>query len=290
MLKKSSALESSSMATHHPLNEINAALPLTKLPNFRSLLIDDQDPTCYSTDMFQSLGIPSSGIKITLNFYQAALINPKMNIIFSDAAQWQLNLGQHLVCQEAYAHAGFKGSLTDLLSKLSKDIDMMKSGYDPSTQGKMETFLDEVNHIHDELINSSFKLTTNETKISQTFKNLSLLIIDPSGLAFIEDESQSCFISESFERSWKHVKDLDIIPNRVNRIQISDIASFQKLIDSCSKIVALTGAGISVESGVPPFRSLGTHINHDAIWKNFDPNKLTLHNFYHDPDIANQWW
>ena len=42
--------------------------------------------------------------------------------------------------------------------------------------------------------------------------------------------------------------------------------------------VVLTGAGISVESGIPPFRGPG------GIWNKYDPEVLDLHFFQRDPE------
>ena len=44
-----------------------------------------------------------------------------------------------------------------------------------------------------------------------------------------------------------------------------DIAALRRLIETCERIVALTGAGISTESGIPDFRSPG------GIWTRMKP-------------------
>jgi NAD-dependent deacetylase len=48
-----------------------------------------------------------------------------------------------------------------------------------------------------------------------------------------------------------------------------DVAALAELVRSAASVVALTGAGISVPSGIPDFRSPGT-----GIWENVDPMEV----------------
>ena len=58
----------------------------------------------------------------------------------------------------------------------------------------------------------------------------------------------------------------------------------QKLIDS-RKIVFVTGAGISQESGIPTFRGKDGH------WRKYDPMKLaSIDAFYDDPKLVWEWY
>ncbi len=51
------------------------------------------------------------------------------------------------------------------------------------------------------------------------------------------------------------------------------------------KIVFVTGAGISQESGIPTFRGK------DGFWRKYDPMKLaTLDAFYEDPKLVWEWY
>lgn len=50
-----------------------------------------------------------------------------------------------------------------------------------------------------------------------------------------------------------------------------------KLLSNSKYAIAFTGAGISVESGIPPFRGA------DGLWSKYDPNVLDLNNFYLNP-------
>ncbi len=60
-----------------------------------------------------------------------------------------------------------------------------------------------------------------------------------------------------------------------NNNQLRKIA---KLIASSKYCVAFTGAGVSVESGIPPFRGEG------GLWNRYDPQTLELGYFFEQPD------
>jgi len=54
---------------------------------------------------------------------------------------------------------------------------------------------------------------------------------------------------------------------------------------SAKKIVFVTGAGISQESGIPTFRGK------DGLWRNYDPMKLaTIDAFYENPKLVWEWY
>ncbi len=56
-------------------------------------------------------------------------------------------------------------------------------------------------------------------------------------------------------------------------------------IKNIKKIVFVTGAGISQESGIPTFRGK------DGLWRNYDPMKLaTIDAFYDDPKLVWEWY
>jgi NAD-dependent deacetylase len=57
-----------------------------------------------------------------------------------------------------------------------------------------------------------------------------------------------------------------------------EIERARKLVASSNKIVALTGAGISVDSGIPDFRSEG------GLWQRYDPHEYaTIESFNRNP-------
>jgi len=60
---------------------------------------------------------------------------------------------------------------------------------------------------------------------------------------------------------------------------ITNIEKAAELIAHLGNVVALTGAGISVESGIPPFRGEG------GVWERFDPMEYAhIHAFLKDPE------
>ncbi len=63
------------------------------------------------------------------------------------------------------------------------------------------------------------------------------------------------------------------------------IADARRLLADARAIVALTGAGISAESGIPTFRGDG------GLWRQFRPEQLaTPGAFEHDPGLVWEWY
>ncbi|MGQ9722093.1 MAG: SIR2 family NAD-dependent protein deacylase [Candidatus Jordarchaeum sp.] len=61
-----------------------------------------------------------------------------------------------------------------------------------------------------------------------------------------------------------------------------EILGVARLIKGAKKVVVLTGAGISVESGIPDFRGP------DGLWKRYSPDKVgTITSFLSNPE---EWW
>jgi NAD-dependent deacetylase len=56
------------------------------------------------------------------------------------------------------------------------------------------------------------------------------------------------------------------------------ITEASRLIRSARYLTAFTGAGISVESGIPPFRGAG------GLWSRYDPRMLELDYFLAHPE------
>jgi len=61
----------------------------------------------------------------------------------------------------------------------------------------------------------------------------------------------------------------------------SDLAEFRKLVAAAERVVVLTGAGVSAESGVPTFRGAG------GFWRTYQAQDLaTPGAFYRDPSLV----
>lgn len=57
----------------------------------------------------------------------------------------------------------------------------------------------------------------------------------------------------------------------------NDFKKASEILKKAKRITAFTGAGISVESGIPSFRG------EDGIWKKYDPSVLEIENFTNNP-------
>ena len=65
---------------------------------------------------------------------------------------------------------------------------------------------------------------------------------------------------------------------------ITDTAAIQKL-QTAERIVVLTGAGISAESGIPTFRG------EEGLWKRLSPEELaSFEAFYHNTALVSEWY
>ncbi|CAE7334652.1 cobB [Symbiodinium pilosum] len=73
--------------------------------------------------------------------------------------------------------------------------------------------------------------------------------------------------------------------------QLNSVGSVAKLVRRANRIVALTGAGISVESGITPFRAPSSSgSDTGAIWAEFDARQMTVAGFNHDAHVREKWW
>lgn len=248
---------------------------------------EDGDDTCYVADMLLDNDMPSTGCCIDISIGYGQL---QAGIIMTDAAEWEVTtLG---VKQESFAHGGFKGSVSGLLTKVSHDIDMMRDGYSATMQHDVDNFLD--------CIDMLLKSGTEGGGEKSDEVICRLRIRDPSGISQVIDRFafSSCTV-EPFERSFAENDSLGLINKIYTEIdpsqRIYTAMEVADLVRKSKHIVCLSGAGISVESGIPPFRSHGSHIsNSDAsagtIWRDFDATRMGISSFNSDPQGAMYWW
>jgi len=65
-----------------------------------------------------------------------------------------------------------------------------------------------------------------------------------------------------------------------NERSVQNISESAALIQSARHLTAFTGAGVSVESGIPPFRGPG------GLWSQYDPRTLEIDYFLSHPEQA----
>lgn len=66
---------------------------------------------------------------------------------------------------------------------------------------------------------------------------------------------------------------------------LHDLAGLREAVRTATSLVALTGAGISAESGVPTFRGAG------GLWRNYSPEELaTPEAFARNPRLVWEWY
>jgi NAD-dependent deacetylase len=64
----------------------------------------------------------------------------------------------------------------------------------------------------------------------------------------------------------------------------SDIRTAAAIIGDAERLVVLTGAGVSTESGIPDFRSPG------GIWSKYDPREFTFDRFCASAEVRRGYW
>jgi NAD-dependent deacetylase len=223
------------------------------------LYFDDEDEYACVEDFLLDHELPENGCLLDIHLHGGGdTTNLNAKIVIADSASWEvpvLNVGQ-----ESYAHGGFRGTIHDLLQKVIHDIDMMKPGYSLPMQKKFDLFISQV----EMLLNGSGGGQNSD---------IHLVIRDPSGLSTTnllheneqqQQQQQQPNVQVSyFPRSLNEEKDLGILDNDSlfisNYIKVlnplTSVIEIAELISKSNNIVALTGAGISVESGITPFRS-----------------------------------
>src|SRR6476661_1209873 len=96
---------------------------------------------------------------------------------------------------------------------------------------------------------------------------------------------QSLLCPYSWARVWqakRQLATLSLAAVKFTRGHLAIGASSQSLV---MRVLVLTGAGVSAESGIPTFRGK------DGYWRNLDPTKLaTPEAFARDPQVVWEWY
>ncbi len=75
------------------------------------------------------------------------------------------------------------------------------------------------------------------------------------------------------------------MPQDQNAVNVAGVTELAPLLAAVDRLVVLTGAGISVESGIPPFRGP------EGLWRSFRPEQLaTPQAFQQDPQLVWEWY
>eukprot|EP00697_Spironema_sp_BW2_P003680 gnl/Spiro4/14890_TR8025_c0_g1_i1.p1 gnl/Spiro4/14890_TR8025_c0_g1~~gnl/Spiro4/14890_TR8025_c0_g1_i1.p1 ORF type:complete len:486 (+),score=139.28 gnl/Spiro4/14890_TR8025_c0_g1_i1:59-1459(+) len=243
----------------------------------------------YSLDWIAEHGAPPRGVELRCTFTTQHL---DTGICVADASSWTIpELG---VTQDAWGHAGFRGTVAGLLQKTCRDIEMMRGGYPQSVQPNFDAFLSRCASI-----------------LAHSSGMFEMVIRDPSGLSCVDADNVDDLdwvARRFFSRTWSEDEELGLHENspahsddddeRDTTKNSSSVDAVADLLRHATRVVALTGAGISVESGVPPFRNPSSEresaAGAAAIWEHFDANQMTVQNFNlpaDDPRSAcGAWW
>jgi len=85
-------------------------------------------------------------------------------------------------------------------------------------------------------------------------------------------------------RTPETVVQLLLHPSRFFRPNRKEILRFREMVDGAEKIVILSGAGTSTESGIPDFRG------HYDFWRKFGAEDFTYQNFLAREDVRARYW
>jgi len=119
-------------------------------------------------------------------------------------------------------------------------------------------------------------------------QSFTMIIDDPMALSYIKKgpEADMKIEIQEYKRTWEQDKELGILQDETNELEVEDaIQVLTNLILSSKKIVAFTGAGISVESGIPAFRG-----GDESVWSKYNPSVGEFENFINNEDCREQYW
>jgi NAD-dependent deacetylase len=235
------------------------------------------ESTFDAKEWIREQGVATSGRDITLHLDNSHL---GATIAIPNCASWNLELGScdNCVGQGQWnQHQGFRGTILDLLEKAKCDIEMNRGMHGEEAAPKFDALL--------EFIDLILKSDPDEHIVTFT-----LQVRDASGLCGIPAELSTCVAKDiRFERTEGEKAMLIPLEPAEPVDQLNTVEQIAELVRQASCIVALTGAGISVESGITPFRNPSDG-DKGSIWGNFDAAKMTVQNFNADPEVTLGWW
>ena len=159
-----------------------------------------------------------------------------------------------------------------MLLQVITDIEMMREGYPPAQQLVMSAFTDQVRAI---------------LSGQQGTEPCSLQLDDCSGLSCTQAEPCQWVSRTSRQRLFTEEEELRLVRTSYDipaaRLEVprdapgsavdAAVARVAELLRTAKRVVCLTGAGISVESGIRPFRAPE---GASSIWGDFDAAKMTV--------------
>ena len=268
-----------------------------------SFLDYDDSPKAFVDDWVNETGaLPDEGCTLTLNITRECLPS---RIAFPDCASWSVPALQ--VTVEACAHAGFRGTVDGLLDKVRGDIEQMRSGYGEAARLKLDAFLQKISLLQ-----------------SGHIDTVQMIVRDCSGLAMVDSRSAKSghVTRETFRRTWSDDETLGVnLP--LETAQVTTVEEVAELLKGKKRVCFFTGAGASVESGIPPFRvggvdephtrtktnrcrdnaahedesgesdaarSPNTPASSPSIWGTFDATRMTVQGFNTSTEVAEAWW
>lgn len=231
----------------------------------------DFDINFDAKEWIQEHGIASHGRDITLLIDTSHL---GATIQIPSCASWnflELGVGQGLWNQ----HRGFRGTIADLLEKARNDVERNRGMYGEEKAPQFDAVLQRI----DRLMRSDHEIET-----------VNLNVRDPSGLCGVPAELLACIAQDvRFERTEAEKMMLIPLDPPGTFEQLNTVKQIAELVRQAKRIVALTGAGISVESGITPFRN-PSDSDKGSIWGNFDAGKMTVQNFNQGSAVTEDWW
>lgn len=230
------------------------------------------DVTFDAKEWIQEHGVATHGREVTLHLDSSHL---GATIQIPSCASWdfpELGVGQGAWNQ----HQGFRGTIADLLEKARSDVERNRGLYGESAAPKFDAVL---KHI-DQLLQSD----SGETL------TVSLTVRDASGLCGVPADLVASIAKDTkFERTEAEKMMLIPLDAPAPGEQLETVGQIAELFRQAKRVVALTGAGISVESGITPFRNPSDG-DKGSIWGTFNAAKMTVQNFNADPDVTEAWW